>query len=297
MSSSDKVVITCALTGVLTDPAQHKVPVTAAEMADAAEEAWNAGATVVHCHYRRQEAGMGRFPTWEPDVVAEIDAAIRARVPQLMINMSTGVVGPDVSGPLNCLRRIRPELAALNAGSLNYLKARSDGRWAWPPLLFDNPVDKIEKYLTAMNELGVVPECECFDTGIVRSVGLFHQVGLLRGPIHVSLVMGVASGMPAKAEWLPLLVAELPPGAHFQTILIGREEVWPVHRKSAELGGHLRTGVEDTFYLPDGSKTTSNGRLIAELVRVARECGREPATCDEARQIVGATAAPHGAHV
>jgi 3-keto-5-aminohexanoate cleavage enzyme len=296
MSASDKVVITCALTGVLTDPAQHKVPVTAAEMADAAEEAWNAGATVVHCHYRRQDSGMGRFPTWEPDVVAEIDAAIRARVPQILINMSTGVVGPDVSGPLACLRRIRPEMAALNAGSLNYLKARSDGRWAWPPLLFDNPVDKVEKYLTTMSELGIVPECECFDTGIVRSVGLYQQVGLLRGPIHVSLVMGVASGMPAKASWLPLLVEELPAGAHFQTILIGREEVWPVHRKSAELGGHLRTGVEDTFYLPDGSKTTSNGRLIAELVRVAREAGREPATWQEARQIVGATAAPHGSH-
>ena len=290
----DKVVITCALTGVLTDPAQHKVPVTAAEMAAAAEEAFNAGATVLHCHYRRQEPGMGRFPTWEADVVAEIDRAIRARVPQLLVNMSTGVVGPDISGPIECMRRIRPELAALNAGSLNYLKARSDGRWAWPPMLFDNPVDKVEKFFAAMSELGVVPECECFDTGIVRSVGLYQQVGLLKGPIHVSLVMGVASGMPAKASWLPLLVDELPAGAHFQTILIGREEVWPVHRRSCELGGHLRTGLEDTFYLPDGSKSDSNGRLIAELVRVARECGREPATPAEARELLGVTSLPHG---
>lgn len=296
MSQTDKVVITCALTGVLTDPGQHRVPVTAAEMAAAAEEARNAGASVVHCHYRRQEPGMGRLPTWEPDVVAEIDAAIRARVPDLLINMSTGVVGPDVSGPLACMRRIRPEMAALNAGSLNYLKARTDGRWAWPPMLFDNPVDKIEKFFAAMNELGVVPECECFDTGIVRSVGLFQQVGLLRGPIHVSLVMGVASGMPAKPSWLPLLIEELPAGAHFQTIVIGREEVWQVHRRSCELGGHLRTGLEDTFYLPDGSKTDSNGRLIEALVRLARECGREPATSAEARALAGVAALPHGSH-
>ena len=293
-SPQDRVVLTCALTGVLTDPSQHAVPVTAAQMAAAAREAFDAGATVVHCHYRRQEPGMGRFPTWEPEVVAEIDAAIRAEVPELLVNMSTGVVGPDVSAPIACMRRIRPELAALNAGSLNYLKARSDGRWAWPPMLFDNPVDKVEKFFAAMQELGVVPECECFDTGIVRSVGLYQQVGLLKGPIHVSLVVGVASGMPAKPAWLPLLVDEMPAGAHFQTIAIGREEVWPVHRRCAELGGHLRTGVEDTFYLPDGTKTDSNGRLVAALAKIAREVGREPATPAEARRIMGVLDVPHG---
>jgi len=295
MSQADKVIITCALTGVLTDPAQHKVPVTASEMADAAEAAYNAGATVVHCHYRMQQPGMGRFPTWDAEVVAEIDRAIRSRVPQLIVNMSTGVVGADISGPLSCLRRIRPEMAALNAGSLNYLKTRSDGRWAWPPLLFDNPVEKIEAFIRAMNEVGTIPECECFDTGIVRSIALFQQVGLLRPPAHISLVMGVASGMPAKAEWLPLLVDEMPKGAHFQTILIGREEVWPVHRRSCELGGNLRTGVEDTFYLPSGEKTDSNGRLIDALVKIARECGREPASPAEARALIGVSDLPHGA--
>ncbi len=295
MSHLDQpVVITCALTGVLTDPTQHRVPVTAAEMAAAAAEARDAGATIVHCHYRQQAPGMGRFPTWDPEVVAEIDAAIRARVPDMIINMSTGVVGPDVSAPLACLSRIRPEMAALNAGSLNYLRARSSGQWAWPPMLFDNPVDKIEKFIAAMRATGTVPECECFDTGIVRSIGLFQQVGLLTGPIHVSLVMGVASGMPCKPEWLPLIVAELPTGAHFQTIGIGQREVWPLHRRAAELGGHLRTGIEDTFYLPDGTKTDSNGRLVEALVKVAREVGRDIATAAQAREIVGVLPGPHG---
>ena len=295
MSHLDQpVVITCALTGVLTDPTQHRVPVTAAELAAAAAEARDAGATIVHCHYRQQSPGMGRFPTWDPDVVAEIDAAIRARVPDMIINMSTGVVGLDVSAPLACLSRIRPEMAALNAGSLNYLRARSSGQWAWPPMLFDNPVDKVEKFIAAMRATGTVPECECFDTGIVRSIGLFQQVGLLTGPIHVSLVMGVASGMPCKPEWLPLIVAELPQGAHFQTIGIGQREVWPLHRRAAELGGHLRTGIEDTFYLPDGTKTDSNGRLVEALVKVAREVGRDIATAAQAREIVGVLPGPHG---
>jgi uncharacterized protein (DUF849 family) len=288
------VVITCALTGVLTDPTQHRVPVTAAQMAAAAAEARDAGATVVHCHYRQQTPGMGRFPTWDPEIVAEIDSAIRARVPDLLINMSTGVIGPDISAPLACLSRIRPEMAALNAGSLNYLKARSDGRWAWPPMLFDNPVDKVEKFVAAMREVGTVPECECFDTGIVRSIGLFQQVGLLSGPIHVSLVMGVASGMPCNPEWLPLIVAELPAGSHFQTIGIGQREVWPLHRRAAELGGHLRSGVEDTFYLPDGTKTDSNGKLIEALVQIAREVGRPIATAAQAREILGVLPGPHG---
>ena len=161
-------------------------------------------------------------------------------------------------------------------------------------MLFDNPVDKIEKFIAAMRATGTVPECECFDTGIVRSIALFKQVGLLTGPIHVSLVMGVASGMPCKPEWLPLIVAELPEGAHFQTIGIGQREVWPVHRRAAELGGHLRTGVEDTFYLPDGSKTDSNGKLIEALVKIAREVGRPIATAAQAREICGVLPVPHG---
>ena len=229
---------------------------------------------------------MGRFPSWDPEVAAACVDAIRAAVPDLLINMSTGVVGADISGPLACLERVRPELAALNAGSLNYLKTRADGAWAWPPMLFDNPVEKVKAFFDAMRAVGTVPECECFDTGIVRSVGLFRDNGMISGPLHVSLVMGVASGMPAKAAWLPLLLDEVPAGAHWQAIVIGRSEVWDVHRRTAELGGDLRTGLEDTFYLPDGSQADSNGPLIEALARVAREVGREVASPAEARELL-----------
>jgi len=284
--SHDKAVITCAITGVLTDPGRHPVPVSPAELAAEARRAFDAGATVVHVHFRRQEPGRGRLPSWDPDVAAACVDAIRAEVPELLVNMSTGVIGPDLSGPLACLARVRPELAALNAGSLNYLKARADGTWAWPPMLFDNPVEKVRAFADAMRALGTVPECECFDTGIVRSVGLFREVGILADPLHVSLVMGVASGMPAKAAWLPLLLDELPAGAHWQTIAIGREDVWALHRATAERGGHLRTGLEDTFYLPDGRHADSNGPLIEALARVARDAGREVASPAEARRIL-----------
>ncbi len=283
-----KAVVTCALTGVLTDPERHHVPVTPEQMAAEARRAADAGATIVHVHFRRQERGRGHLPSWDPEVAGAICDAIRAEVPGLIINMSTGVVGDDIAGPVACLERVRPEMAALNAGSLNYLKTRADGAWAWPPMLFDNSVAKVGRFIQAMDGLGVVPECECFDTGIVRSVGLFLHNGLLRPPVHVSLVMGVASGMPARPEWLPLLIDELPPGAHWQAIAIGREEVWPLHRRAAELGGHLHTGLEDTFYLPNGERATSNGQLIEALVAMARDAGREIAGPADARAVLAA---------
>jgi len=285
-----KAIVTCALTGVLTDPQRHPVPVTPEEMASAAKEAFDAGASVMHCHFRDQRPGLGHMPTWDPDVVDEITQAIRDACKGVVLNFSTGVMGPDISAPAACLERSKPEMAALNAGSLNYLKVRSNGQWAWPPLLFDNPIQKVEAFLKVMAKEGITPECECFDTGIVRSIGMLRKVGLLEAPTHVSLVMGVASGMPAKAKWLPLLVEELPDNTQWQTIVIGRDEVWDVHRASAELGGHLRTGVEDTFYLPDGSRTSGNGQLIECLVQYARDAGREIASPDEVRASLKGTA-------
>lgn len=283
-----KVVITCALTGVLTDPERHSVPVTPEQMASEAKRAYDAGATVIHVHYRQQGEGMGRFPSWEPEVAVEITDAIRAACPDVVINMTTGVLGPDVSGPLACLKAVKPELAAMNAGSLNYLKATSKGTWAWPPMVFDNPVSKIETMLAAMHEVGAHPEFECFDVGIVRSVGLYRQVGLAEDPLHYNFVMGVASGMPADPALLELLVGyRVGEGGSWQVTAIGREDVWPLHRKAAELGGHLRTGLEDTFYLPDGTKPGSNGPLIEALAATAREAGRDVASPSEARALLG----------
>lgn len=283
---TDKAALTCAITGVLTNPKQHPVPVTVDEMAQSAKDAFNAGASIMHVHFRSQQPNLGHMPTWEPEVASEIIAAIRDACPGVIINMSTGVVGNEISGPAACMRAIKPEIAACNAGSLNYLKVRSNGNWAWPPMLFDNPVAKIEKFLAVMNETGAMPEFECFDVGIVRSIGLFVKAGLTDHPDY-NFVMGVASGMPADPRLLELLVGYRLEHSTWQSTVIGRQEVWELHRKTAELGGQLRTGVEDTFYLPNGDKTTGNGPLIEALAACAREAGREVASPDEARKIYG----------
>ena len=285
----DKAILTCALTGVLTDPAQHPVPVTPAQMAAEARDAFNAGASVMHVHVRQQGAGMGHLPSWDPDVMEEVVGAIRDACPGVIINLTTGVVGKDISGPLDCIRRIKPEIAACNAGSLNYLKIKDNGQWAWPPMVFDNPVAKVQQFLDVMAECGTHPEFECFDVGIVRSVTMYLKAGMLKpgmGRAEYNLVMGVASGMPCDAELLALLPRYMAPESIWQSTLIGRAEIWPVHQKTADMGGMLRTGLEDTFYLPNGERASGNGALITELALCAQRAGRAIASPDEARALL-----------
>jgi uncharacterized protein (DUF849 family) len=232
---------------------------------------------------------MGAFPTWDLKTVGDILSAIRERVPGILICMSTGVLGDDISGPVGCLEAFKPELAACNAGSLNYLKIRKDGNWAWPPALFDNTVEKIKKFLDIMTANNIVPEFECFDTGIVRSVRMFKANAMFDGEPHVSFVMGVDSGMPANPELIAILKEELLENSHWQVIATGpgREKIWHLHRRCLELGGDVRTGLEDTFYLPNGDRAKDNGSLVAALVKIAREVGREPASPAEARKMLG----------
>ena len=283
---SDIAIITCSITGVLTDPAQHHVPVTPEQLAQEARRAYDAGASVVHVHFRKQEEGKGHLPSWEPAVAKACVDAMRAACPDIIINQTTGVVGPSYQGPLDCLRATRPEMAACNAGSLNYLKVRSNGQWAWPPMLFDNQPAKVQDFLDVMAETNTLPEFECFDVGIVRCVGMYVETGMYKGLPEYNFVMGVESGMPADPDLLPILLKLKIKDAPWQTTLIGRSEIWPTHLRTAELGGHLRSGLEDTFYLPDGSKVTSNAPLIEQLARYARDVGREVATPQEARQLL-----------
>jgi 3-keto-5-aminohexanoate cleavage enzyme len=284
---NDNAILTCALTGVLTNPLQHPVPVTPAQMAAEARDAFNAGASVMHVHLRSQEDGFGHLPSWDPDVAAAVVGAIRDACPGVVINLTTGVIGRDIAGPVACLRRVRPEIAACNAGSLNYLKIKDNGEWAWPPMVFDNPVAKIQQFLDVMHETQTQPEFECFDVGIVRSVGMYLKAGLHRGVAEVNFVMGVASGMPVDADLLALLPRYAPARAQWQTTLIGRAEIWPVHQKTAELGGNLRTGLEDTFYLPGGERAAGNGVLIEALAACALRAGRGVASPAEARARLG----------
>jgi uncharacterized protein (DUF849 family) len=271
---------------VLTDPRRHPVPVTVQEMATSARQAFEAGASIMHVHFRCQEPGLGHMPSWDPDVAEAITDAIRAACPGVIINQSTGVFGDEIDAPVRCMNRIKPEIAACNAGTLNYLKVRSSGKWAWPPMVFDNSVEKVQRFLDAMAAVGAKPEFECFDIGILRSVQMYKQAGMIEGAPEVNLVMGVASGMPADPDLLSLLMRYIPAGSPWQVTAIGRSEIWALHRRTAELGGHLRSGVEDTFYLESGERCRGNGDLTAALAAIARDAGRDIASPEEARQML-----------
>jgi uncharacterized protein (DUF849 family) len=198
-SMGDKAVITCALNGVLTDPKQHNVPVTPEQMAREAKAAFNAGASIMHVHLRQQEPNKGHLPSWDVSVSKEIQQAIREACPGVIINHTTGTSGPKYQGALDCVRETRPEIAACNAGSLNYLKVKSDNTWAWPPMMFDNAVEKVQDYLDVMKDAGTIPEFECFDVGIVRCVGMYRQTGMYSGPLEYNFVMGVRNLAAAPA--------------------------------------------------------------------------------------------------
>ena len=174
---------------------------------------------------------------------------------------------------------MKPEIAAANAGSLNYLKVRSDGRWAWPPMLFDNPVEKVAAFLEVMNETGALPEFECFDVGIVRSVEMFLRSGLYRGHPDLNFVMGVESGMPADPALLPILIGLLPAGAH----LAGDGHrprrhlaAAPAHRGTRRQPAHRPRGH---VLSPDGSKSELErrpGRGAGRVRARRRPRRREP---------------------
>ena len=127
---------------------------------------------VMHIHLRQQAPGKGHLPSWEVGVSKEIQQAIREACPGVIINHTTGTSGPHYQGALDCVRETRPEISACNAGSLNYLKVKADNTWAWPPMMFDNAVEKVQDYLDVMKVAGTIPEFECFDVGIVRCVGM-----------------------------------------------------------------------------------------------------------------------------
>ena len=238
---SDKAVITCALNGVLTDP----------EAASRSGDAGRNGARGESRLRRRRQrdaypsapagAGQGPSAVLGGRRLPRDPAGDPRGLPGRDHQPHHGPSGPNYQGALDCVRETKPEIAACNAGSLNYLKVKADNSWAWPPMMFDNSVEKVGDYLDVMKQAGTIPEFECFDVGIVRCVGMYRQTGMYSGPLEYNFVMGVASGMPADPELLPILLKLKVPDAHWQVTAIGRAEIWPLHQRCADLGGHLRT--------------------------------------------------------
>jgi 3-keto-5-aminohexanoate cleavage enzyme len=177
-------------------------------------------------------------------------------------------------------------VAALNMGSMNYAKYSAKRKEFVFKAVFANPFDEIIELLEAMNELAIKPEHECFDVGHVGSLAPLVDMGVLRPPLHVSCVMGVTGGIPPTARNLALMADNVPAGSHWGVIGISRAQ-WMLVAAALTLGGSVRVGLEDNFYLPDGTMARSNGDLVAKARAMTEDVGRRPASVEQARALLG----------
>jgi 3-keto-5-aminohexanoate cleavage enzyme len=277
----DVAVVTCALSGVLANRKQcPAIPYTPAEIGEEAKRAYDAGASVVHIHARNDDGS----PTFSPAVFAKIKEEVQRRSP-IILNFSTGTIIDDVSDQATYIRESKPEIAALNMGTMNYSKYSAKRKQFDFDMVFSNTYGKIVKLLTAMNEAGVKPELECFDTGHTQGIAPLLDMGVLRPPLQFSFIVNVLGGIPGHVESLQLQTRIMPPGSEWEVIGISHGQ-WRMLAASLVLGGNIRCGLEDHFYLPNGEMAKSNGELVEVAVRLTRDVGRRPATVEEARQIL-----------
>jgi uncharacterized protein (DUF849 family) len=279
--SSDRVIVTCALSGVLANRDQCPgIPYTPTEMAEEARRACDAGAAVVHIHARNDDG----TPTFDPAVFWRIGEQVRAQS-DAILNFSTGTLEEDTRQQEQTLRESRPELAALNMGTMNYAKYSHKRRDFVFDLVFPNTFAKIKRLLNTMNDVGVKPELECFDCGHTHSIWPLLDMGVLKPPVHFSFIMGVLGGIPSTVEALMLQARQIPSSSTWEVIGIGRQQ-WRMIATALVLGGNIRIGLEDNFYLPNGDMAISNGVLVDKAVSMCRDVGREPASVREARRIL-----------
>lgn len=288
--SRDKVLITCALTGVLAKREQHpNLPYSPVEIAEEAKRAYDAGAAQVHIHARDPLTGD---QSWSADVYGAIKTEIQKRCP-VIVNFSTGGFNMGVEGDaekkkrLEYVWRAKPEVAALNMGSMNYAKYSEKRKGFVFDFVFMNPFSDLLLVLEAMREGGVKPELECFDVGHIHNAQPLLTMGALKGPLQYSFILGVLGGVPAQTDVLAHMAKQARPEDAWEVIGIGRPQ-WKLVGAALALGGNFRVGLEDNFYL-DAAGTQmakSNGELVEKAARMSRDVGREPMTVDEAREVL-----------
>jgi len=237
MGREDKVILSCALTGAVTTK-KHcpAIPYTPVEIADEARRAHDAGAAIVHVHARTDDG----LPTWDVATFRRIQEEVKARCPDLLLNWSTGGVGPMESRVQHVLQ-LRPDIAALNMGSMNYAKWRPDRKEFAFKFVFANDFSDIIAFARAMKEAGAKPEMECFDTGHVYSHEVLEDLGLIERPYHFSFIMGVLGGIPATARHLAFQASNIPAGSRWKVIGISRDQ-WKLAMAALSLGGDVRVG-------------------------------------------------------
>lgn len=269
----EKLIITAAICGAeVTKEQNPAVPYSVEEIVREAKSAYEAGASIIHLHVREDDG----TPTQNQDRFGVCMEAIREACKDVIIQPSTGgAVGMTNEERLQPTR-LRPEMASLDCGTCNF--GGDD--------IFVNTENTIIEFAHTMNELGIKPELEVFDKGMVDMALRLHKRGHIHGPLHFNFVLGVNGGITATPRDLLFLAESIPHGSSFTVTGIGRHE-FPMATLSILMGGHVRVGFEDNLYLSKGVLAESNGALVQKVVRIAQELGREIANPQEAREILG----------
>jgi 3-keto-5-aminohexanoate cleavage enzyme len=287
MSLDDPVIITCSISGAIANREQcPAIPYTPEEYGAEARRIVDEGGSMIHIHARTPDG----TPSYEIEDFRAITEAILDAVDDVIINYSTGAIGVPLEKRIAYLRELRPDIAALNMSSMNYAKYSSRRKDFVFKAVFENSFDTIIELLTAMNECGIKPEHECFDTGHIANLDPLLDMGLLHEPLQISCVMGVNGGIRPNARNLAHMAENVPGGPdgpnEWGVIGISRDQ-WLLVAAALTLGGNVRVGLEDNFYLPSGDMAGSNGDLIAKARQLTEDVGRRPATVAEAREMLG----------
>jgi len=280
--NADKIIISVATTGSWPTKSQHPgLPTSPEEIAHAAIESWREGAAIVHVHARDAvgniSSDLARY--------VKIKELIRAHGCDILINFTTSGGSTDFSASgvlgrlpgderFNCLAA-GPDLASLDAGSLNFNER-----------VFLNPPTFLEELASRMQVANVKPEIAVFHSGMIGNALILVEKGLIKPPLWWQFVLGVRGGAPATARELVYLVDSLPQRSLWSICAVGQHQL-PINTMAVAMGGHARTGLEDNLYYRRGELAQSNAQLVTRLARIARELGREPATPNEAREILG----------
>jgi 3-keto-5-aminohexanoate cleavage enzyme len=267
------VILTCAITGAeTTRERQPHLPITPEEQGIAAREAVSAGASIIHLHVREDD---GR-PSQRLERFEESIKAIRKHAPGVIIQISTGgAVGESIENRVKPLS-LKPEMASLNLGTMNF----------GDDVFYNHPRD-ILALASRMNQMGVMPELEVYEAGMLESALKLAKQGVLRDPLHFQFVLGVPGGMSGDPKNLVHLVSMLPStDIHWGVAGIGRYQL-PLAVQALVMGGHVRVGFEDNIYYKKGEIAQSNAQLVDRIARISRDLGREVATIEQTRKMLG----------
>lgn len=267
----DPLIITVAAVGAeLTPEQQPNLPITPDDLARDATECQAAGASIFHLHVRDATGA----PTMDADVYRAALDAIRG-ASDLIVQFSSGGAVTDTEEARIAPLSLRPEMATLTTGSVNFGDE-----------IFSNPLPLVRRFYRRMLELGIAPEFEIFEPGMIANADKVYEEFGDGHHRHYDFVLGVPGAMPAWGNAVDFLASKLPDGATWSATGIGRAHL-PVTERAIARGGHVRTGFEDVRYLEPGVLAVSNAQLIARVAEMARAAGREVATPAQARSLLG----------